>query len=329
MPERSINTATGSDNTATGNQALGYNLSGSNNTASEVYALFSNTTGRNNTAVGTQASYSNTTGINNTAFGYQALVGNVTGSGNAAQGSYSLTHNTSGIRNIGIGNHALGNVTTGGYNIGIGYGAGQGLTIGSNNIEIATAGNATDGVAADSGVIRIGKEGTQSATYVAGIYANNSVGGLTVVVDSKGQLGAVSSSERFKTDIATMGSSTDKLQQLHPVTFHYKSDSEGTRRYGLIAEEVAQVYPELVVRDNGGRIDGVRYDELAPMLLNEMQQQRTRMTGKVEVLTATIAAQDQRAAAQGVEISQLRAQLEEMHATLATMQAKDQLVAQH
>ena len=124
----------------------------------------------------------------------------------------------------------------------------------------------------------IGTTSTQSATYIAGIYnVTTMTSGLPVLIDSKGQLGTVSSSERFKTAIEPMGSDTAKLRELRPVTFHYKADPQSTLRYGLIAEEVAKVYPELVVRDESGRIDGVRYDELAPMLLNEVQQQAAEM----------------------------------------------------
>jgi trimeric autotransporter adhesin len=107
-----------------------------------------------------------------------------------------------------------------------------------------------------------------------------------------------------------------KLQLLRPVTFQLKTDSAGTRQYGLIAEEVPKVYPELVIRDGLGTIQGVRYEELAPMLLNELQKQEQK-----------IAAQDQRAANQDVEISHLKAQLAEIHAALLNSQSKDQLVA--
>src|SRR5271169_117854 len=131
--------------------------------------------------------------------------------------------------------------------------------------------------------------------------------GLTtydVVVNSNGRLGvAAVSSERFKTAIAPMGSNTAKLDQLRPVTFKLKTDAKGTRQYGLIAEEVAKVYPELVIRDEKGRIDGVRYDELAPMPLNEMQQQVA-------------------------EIRELKRQLADIHAALIKQPNKDRLVAQ-
>jgi hypothetical protein len=143
------------------------------------------------------------------------------------------------------------------------------------------------------------------------------VSGLAVVIDSNGQLGTVSSSERFKSDIAPMGSNTDKLQQLRPVSFHYKADSQGTLRYGLIAEEVAEVYPELVVRDKNGRIDGVRYDELAPMLLNEVQKQQRINAAQADQNTA-----------QAAKIASLEQQLAGIQASLVKLQPKDQLVAQ-
>lgn len=142
------------------------------------------------------------------------------------------------------------------------------MTTGSNNIDIGNPGAAKDGAKANSGVIRIGTQtptALQTSAYIAGIYDNTSVSGLAVIIDSNGQLGTAPSSERYKTDIAPMGSNTEKLQQLQPATFHYKADAKGTLRYGLIAEEVAKVYPELVVRDDQGRVDGLRYGELAPM----------------------------------------------------------------
>jgi hypothetical protein len=136
---------------------------------------------------------------------------------------------------------------------------------------------AADGVATASGVIRIGTSlptPLQTATYIAGIY-DNSLTGLAVVVTPSGQLGVIGkSSERFKTAITPMGRETSKLEQLRPVKFHFRTDAKCALQYGLIAEEVATVYPELVIRDQKGRIDGVRYVELAPMLVNEVQQRQ-------------------------------------------------------
>jgi polyhydroxyalkanoate synthesis regulator phasin len=184
-------------------------------------------------------------------------------------------------------------------------------------------------VAAESGTIRIGTTSTQSKTYIAGIYGT-SVTGSAVVVSSTGQLGVTVSSERFKTDIAPMSSASEKLQQLRPVTFHLKSDPHGPLQYGLIAEEVAKVYPELVIRDESGRIDGVRYDELAPMLVNEAQQQKKQRVAQA----IKNAGQDARIAAQDAEIRTLRRQVaelqdlkQELRAALAKPNATDKLVA--
>ena len=103
------------------------------------------------------------------------------------------------------------------------------------------------------------------------------VTGAAVYVTSTGQLGVLASSERYKTAVTSMGSRTEKLRQLRPVTFHLKTDPKGDVQYGLIAEEVAKVYPELVIRDSAGRVEGVRYEELAPMLLNEVQRQAVEL----------------------------------------------------
>jgi hypothetical protein len=341
----------GCHNTATGEDALYSDTSGSYNTATGFSSLFKNTTGNNSTAFGFQSLYSNTTGIDNAASGYQSLYKNTTGTFNTASGSgalygnttadYStasgyqalynsnggsntatgyqaLFANTSGGNNTATGLHSLASNTTGSSNVAVGWHAGYNLTTGSNNIDISNV-----GVAAEGGVIRIGTTGTQTKTYLAGIYGT-SVSGSAVMVSSSGQLGVVVSSERFKTDIVPMGSDTAKLQALRPVMFHLKTDPHGEIHYGLIAEEVAKVYPELVVRDETGRIDGVHYDELAPMLLNEMQEQQKLQAAQ----SAMIAAQDQRAAAQDAKIAQLQEQLSGIQAALVKLQPTDRLVAQ-
>ena len=307
----------GCHNTAAGYRSMYFNSTGSNNTASGYQALYSNTTGSYNTASGYEALSSNSTADYNTALGFGALYSN-NGADNTATGYDALYANTSGTDNTADGLHALANNTIGSNNIAEGWHAGYNLTTGSNNIDIGNV-----GVAAESGVIRIGTMGTQTKTYIAGIYGT-SVSGSAVVVSSTGQLGVVVSSERFKTDIAPMGSDTEKLQALRPVKFHLKTDPHGAVQYGLIAEEVAKVYPELVIRDETGRIDGVRYDELAPMLLNEMQEQQTVVAAQ----SAKIAAQDQRAAAQDANIARLQEQLAGIQAALVKMQSTDQLVAQ-
>ncbi len=288
-------------NTAMGSGALQTNSTGAYNTATGLNALESNTTGSINTAIGSGALASNTTGGGSTAAGYSALLYNTTGENNTASGYYALYHNVSGSSNTAVGVQAL-YTSLGSGNIALGYLAGYNAT-GSNNIEIGH-----EGVGTDSGVIRIGTGGVQKAAYVAGINASK-ITGSAVYITANGRLGVLASSERYKTAIEPMGSDTARLAQLRPVTFRLKNDARGKMQYGLIAEEVAKVYPELVVRDEKGRIEGVRYDELAPMLLNEVQkQQRTN-------------------AAQAEKIASLEQQLAGIQAALVNLQPKDQLVA--
>jgi hypothetical protein len=152
-------------------------------------------------------------------------------------------------------------------------------------------------VKAESGVIRIGTvtgtTSTQSATYVAGIYGvKTATAGTAVFIDSSGQLGTVSSSIRYKEDVQPIADASERLMKLRPVKFRYKkADASGAKpiQYGLIAEEVAKVYPELVVRDaTTGRIDGVRYDELAPMLLNEIKLEKQQFTERLDAQAAQV-----------------------------------------
>jgi hypothetical protein len=286
------------DNSAFGYTALNDNTSGNYNTASGDAALYSNTTGNYNNASGYIALHNNLSGSQNSASGVQALYGNRTGNYNTASGTDALYSNTSGSTNIAEG-----------------YKAGYNLTTGSNNIDIGNL-----GVAAESATIRIGMTSTQTKTFIAGIYGT-SVTGSSVVVSSTGQLGVTVSSERYKTAITPMGLDTAKLQQLRPVSFRLKSDVTRTRQYGLIAEQVAKVYPELVIRDQTGRIDGVRYDELAPMLLNEVQQQRRQMTAKIDTQAAEISHLKQQQLATKAEEVHVQQQLAELKAFYQATQA--------
>jgi hypothetical protein len=207
-----------------------------------------------------------------------ALFSNTTGVENTASGMSALASNTTGGKNTASGFGALGANTTGSSNIAVGFEAGLNLTTGSNNIDIGSK-----GVAAESSVIRIGTKGIQTEAFIAGIFGTAGTGSA-VVVNSNGKLGVTMSSERYKTAIAPMGANTTKLGQLRPVTFRLKTEPHGALQYGLIAEEVAKVYPELVIRDDKGRIYGVRYDELAPMLLNEVQQQQRKIAVQSETI---------------------------------------------
>ena len=266
-------------------------------------ALYSFSSGSDNTASGYGALYSNTTGSHNTGSGYQALFSDSTGTEDAAFGYKALYSNTTGNDNTAVGNEAL-YATTGSNNVALGYHTGINLTTGSNDIDIGNA-----GVAAESGVIRIGTAGTQTRTFVAGI-DNSQITGAAVYITSSGQLGVLASSERYKTAITPMGENTTKLQRLRPVTFHLKTEPKGAVQYGLIAEEVDKVYPELVIRDENGTIEGVRYDELAPMLLNEYQKQRL-----------AIAAQNEHAVLQARTIASLNADMQKTKQQLAEVQA--------
>src|SRR5258706_380800 len=269
-----VNNETGNDNTASGVYALLSNITGDDNTASGFGALATNTTGSQNTASGFHALYENTTGSDNTASGFQALNRNSGGNHNTAAGFNAVFANVTGNDNTGVGYLALHSNTTGSNNIAIGTNAGSSVT-GSNNIDVGSTGSA-----GESGVIRIGGP-LQSAAYIAGI-SSTQLTGSAVYVAANGRLGVLASSERYKTEIAPMAGSTQNLHELRPVSFHLKSDPKGAVQYGLIAEEVNKVFPELVIRDEAGTIQGVRYDELAPMLLNEVQQEERKIDGQGE-----------------------------------------------
>jgi Chaperone of endosialidase len=256
-------------NTAVGSGALLRTVA-SNNTGVGLDTLIYDTTGANNTASGGNALFSNTTASENTADGFESLYDNTTGEYNTASGAYALYGNLTGAGNTAIGESALNSNTIGGNNIAIGYYAGANLTTGYRNIDIGNV-----GAKGEAGTIRIGTAGQHFATYVAGIDSAR-VTGSAVYISSAGQLGVLASSERYKTAIEPMAQRTEKLARLRPVTFHLKTDPKGDVQYGLIAEEVAKVYPELVIRDEEGQVEGVRYEELAPMLLNELQVQQRR-----------------------------------------------------
>jgi hypothetical protein len=279
-------------NTANGALALISNTNGIANTAVGYSALFSNTAGLGNTAVGDEALRANTTGDANIAIGSQALIGNSTGGGNTAVGYFALYHNTSGIRNIALGFNA-GHLTTGSDNVALGADAGKNRTTGDHNIDIGN-----QGVAAEGDTIRIGTQGTQTATYVAGIFGASATNGAPVLVDSSGKLGTVISSARFKEDIKSMDKVSESILALKPVTFQYKTDNTATPQFGLVAEEVAKVNPDLVVRNRNGEIYSVRYEAVNAMLLNEFlkehktvqQQGQTiaRLEKQLETVTATL-----------------------------------------
>jgi hypothetical protein len=191
-------------------------------------SLLDNTKGSSNAADRASALVGNTSGVNNTAHGFQALFSNTTGQFNTAVG-VNGQYNGTGSRNTSLGMGALFTNTTGTNNIAVGLNAGYNPTAGNNNIEIGNV-----GVAADTNTIRVGTQGTQTKTFVAGI-AGSAVSGSDVVVNGSGQLGVVVSSVRYKRDVNDMGSSTDGLMNLRPVTFRYKSDPQAIKQHGLVA----------------------------------------------------------------------------------------------
>jgi hypothetical protein len=314
-----LGNTSGSNNTAAGYGALYTNTSGNSNTASGFQTLYFNTTGYGNNTVGSQALYTNTSGYFNNAVGYDALYVNTTGYNNNALGSYALSSDTIGHGNTAIGANALLNVTTGIRNIGLGNNAGTNLVAGSYNVDI---GWGAEGGVDETGVVRIGDPTYATATYMAGI-SGSVITGAAVYVTSSGQLGVLASSERYKTDIAPMALSDEKLQQLRPVSFHLKTDPQGAMQYGLIAEEVDKVYPELVIRDQGGQIQGVRYDELAPILLSEIQRQRQQIAADKEELTSEEARRESELTELRQEMAQIRESNRTMQATLAKLSQLD------
>src|SRR5438445_765662 len=273
-----------------------------NNTAEGNQALFSLTTGAENTALGAGALFSNTTGSNNTANGPSALLSNTTGGNNTANGDNALYSNTTGGNNTANGLAALFSNTTGGSNIGLGVGAGDNLTTGSNNIDIGNA-----GVAADGTTIRIGTVGTQTKTFIAGI-SGAGVTGVAVKVNAAGQLGTAPSSERFKDAIRPMDKTSEAILGLKPVTFHYKKelDPEGIPQFGLVAEEVEKVNPDLVAHDADGKVYTVRYEAVDAMLLNEFLKEHR----KVEQQEANAARQQKQIEALTAGLQKVSAQIE-------------------
>jgi len=255
-----------------------------------------------------------------TAFGYQALHDDTIGYGNTAFGIDALERNTTGDGNTALGGSALGNNSTGGYNVAIGDEAGGNLTTGSNNIEIFDP-----GTSADSGTIRLGTEGTQQLTFIAGIDGTAVTGAAVYVVSGTGQLGVQSSSQRFKTDIRDMGAASEAILALRPVTYHYRQeiDPKATPQFGLVAEEVEKISPDLVVHDKQGKAFTVRYEAVNAMLLNEFRKQHEH----VKQQDAIVANQSKKIAVQQEKIEALEARLNQVETLTARLDALEKLAA--
>ena len=292
--EALFHNTTGLENTAIGVNALISNTIGGSNTANGVNTLFFNTTGFQNAATGVEALFFNTTGFHNTADGFQALFSNTTGNHNTAAGDNALVHNTIGIFNAAIGAHALDHNVTGSSNAALGFQAGFNIT-GSGNVCI---GENIEGLAGENNVTRIRNIGSTAQ-------AN----GIFVTVGAGGKLGFQGSSRRYKDDIKPMDKVSEELFALKPVSFRYKQEIDPARSldFGLIAEDVATVNPDLVARDDEGKIVTVRYQAVNAMLLNEFLKEHR----KVEEQGAIIAKQQK-------QIDALTAGLQKVSARLAT-----------
>ena len=312
----SYNTAIGSGtlranradgNTATGTFALLNNITGWLNTANGALALFSNTVGLGNTAVGYYALFSNIRGGGNTAFGSWALEGN-TGNSSTAIGVRALGNNTTGDVNTAIGSYALQHLEGGdSNNIALGYFAGGNVVHGINDIFIGNIGNL--GEDTDENTIRIGTQVTATdfhgfthnrhvATYIAGI-SETGVSGAPVLVSADGQLGVALSAVRFKEAIKPIDTASEAIFALNPVTFRYKEQFDPKRvpQFGLVAEEVEKVNPDLVRRDRDGKLQTVRYDAVNAMLLNEFLKEHRKVQA-LEAVVADLAAKLQQVSAQ-------------------------------
>ena len=329
-----FNNTTGSFNTATGSQALLANTTGTENTANGTFALNINTDGSFNTAIGAFA-LANNTGSENTAVGVNTLFNNTAG-GNTAVGANALRLNTTGFQNTAMGDNALqsntdatfntaigasaltlntsdgntacGNVAlfnnTGSNNTALGNGAGTNLTTGTNNIDI---GYIVGGVAGESNTIRIGNSDI-AATFIEGISGATASGGAAVFVNSSGKLGTSTSSARFKENIKPMGKASEVILALKPVSFRYKKeiDPQGIPEFGLIAEEVEEINPDLIIRDREGKPQTVRYEQINAMLLNEFLKAHRTMQEQQKQIDALAARLEE----QAVQIQRVSAQVE-------------------
>src|SRR5262249_40710924 len=278
-------------------------------------------------AVGFDALQNNALGGGNVAVGAAALSTNQTGFSNTAIGANALTVNNpvmgigGGIQNTAVGFDALFNNTTGFENIAVGFNAGSNITIGGDNIDIGNSG----GGSGESDTIRIGLE--QTAAFIAGIRGattgNNDA--MAVVIDSAGQLGTVSSSRRYKTEIKPMDKASESILALKPVSFRYKVHKDTTPQFGLIAEEVAKVNPDLVIYDQDSKPYTVRYDAVNAMLLNEFLKEHKKVEQQQAViaqLQSTVAKQESNAAQQQRNFAQQQKQIEALTAGLQKVSAQ-------
>ncbi|MGB7556541.1 MAG: tail fiber domain-containing protein, partial [Candidatus Korobacteraceae bacterium] len=293
---------------------LNYQTSG-NNTFLGGSAGASSTSGTNNTFLGGSAGKNVTTGYLNLAAGSSAGGSLTTGQANVLLGSLAGYELTTGQSNTLVG-YGAGNNAGGLSNvISIGYFSGTQLNTGSNDIYLGNAGTASE-----SSTMRLGTQGQQTATYIAGISGATVSGGIDVLINSNGLLGTTTSSRRFKDNILDMGEASSKLFQLRPVTFFYKpqyDDGSHILQYGLIAEEVAKVYPDLVVYGEDGQPQTIRYHLLTPMLLNELQKQHKIVAEQQDLIKA----QQERMSTQEARITGQDRQIEDLQQRLSRVES--------
>lgn len=319
------NNTDGQANSAFGNYAMFSNTSGFTNTAIGLGSMLNNTEGSNNTAIGFDSLLSNTTGNQNTATGWNALYFNTVGHFNTANGLNALVANTEGLSNTGVGWGALLTNTTGSNNTAIGVRAGQDIT-GDFNICI---GSQVNGIAGESNRIRIGDnlpaQTGESSCYLGGIHNQVAVNGLTVLVNSSGKLGTTVSSRRFKEEIEPLAKVSEALFELKPVSFRYRKeiDPAGTRHFGLVAEDVEKVNPELVGRDGEGKPTAVRYDQINAMLLNEFLKEHR----KNQERQANIERQQKQIEALAAIVKEQSAQIQKVSAHLALDKSTAQTIS--
>jgi hypothetical protein len=302
-----ISLTTDFDNVAYGAFALYSNTTGSENIAVGHAALTNNRSGYFNTAVGDSALVLNIKGNNNTAIGAAALSDCTSGTNNTATGFSALFSNDAGKRNTANGAFALFNNTTGSGNIALGYHAGFGLFTGSRNIDIGN-----EGVAEESNTICIGTEGTHTDTFIAGISGATVPDGVGVIVGTDGKLGTVVSSERFKDAIKPMDKASEVILALKPVTFHYNKelDPDGIPQFGLVAEQVEKVNPDLVARDDQGKAYTVRYEAVNAMLLNEFLKEHAKVEQLKKDFESKIAQQQKQIELLTAGLQKVSAQIE-------------------
>jgi hypothetical protein len=289
---------TANENTATGAGALLSSTTGGGNTANGAFALFLNTTGSFNTASGDSALFNNSTGTENTAVGISALFSNASGSSNTAVGIDALLNNTIGSSNIAIGSGAGGSITTANHVICIGPAVG---------------------------------ENVNNTTWIGNVFGTTTVSGTTqpVIVSETGQLGTISSSRRFKKQIKPMDQASESILALKPVTFNYKTDKTNTPQFGLVAEDVAAVNPDLVVRDENGEIYSVRYEAVNAMLLNEFLKEHRKVSQLEATLTQQQTSFQSKVAEQEKEIEALRSGLKKVSAQIEMTKAASKVVVRN